>query len=97
MASAPRDRRVLLLLALVVAVILALNVGSALVPGMDGLLAGVPVIVAILVGGTLIVLLGTAAPPELTRPVSRAASCRRPLAAVSGATRCVAPCRRAAV
>ena len=46
--SAPRDRRVMLVLAVVVTIILALNVASALVPGMDGLLATVPVIVAIL-------------------------------------------------
>jgi hypothetical protein len=59
MRPAPGDRRVILLLALVVAFILALNVASALVPGMDGLLASVPVIVAILVGGTVVVLLGT--------------------------------------
>ena len=57
--AAPRDRRVMLLLAVVVAAILALNVASALVPGMDGMLAGVPIIVAILVGGTVVVLLGT--------------------------------------
>ena len=56
--SAPRDRRVIIVLSLVVAIILAVNVASALVPGMDGLLASVPVIVAILVGGTVIVLVG---------------------------------------
>ena len=49
----------MLLLALVVTVILVLNVASALVPGMDGLLASVPVIVAILVGGTVVVLVET--------------------------------------
>ena len=59
MGSVPRDRRVMLLLALVVTVILVLNVASALVPGMDGLLASVPVIVAILIGGTVVVMLGT--------------------------------------
>jgi hypothetical protein len=59
MGSAPRDRRVILLLVLMVAVILTSNVASALVPGMDGLLASVPVIVAILVGGTVVVLLGS--------------------------------------
>ena len=58
MGSAVRDRRVLLVLSLVVTIILTLNVASALVPGMDGLLASVPVIVAILVGGTIIVLVG---------------------------------------
>ena len=59
MGAAPRDRRVMLLLVLVVTVILTLNVASALVPGMDGLLASVPVIVAILVGGTVVVLVET--------------------------------------
>ena len=54
--SATPDRRVLIVLSLVVTIILALNVASALVPGMDGLLASVPVIVAILVGGTIVVM-----------------------------------------
>jgi hypothetical protein len=57
--SAPRDRRVIVLLGLVVAGVLATNVMSAMVPGMDGLLASAPVIVAILVGGTALVLAGT--------------------------------------
>jgi hypothetical protein len=56
MSATPPDRRVLIVLSLVVTVILALNVASALVPGMDGLLASVPVIVAILVGGTIVVM-----------------------------------------
>jgi hypothetical protein len=56
MSATPPDRRVLIVLSLVVTVILALNVASALVPGMDGLLASVPVIVAILVGGTILVM-----------------------------------------
>ena len=58
MASSPRDRRVILVLALVVLAILALNVVSAVVPGMDALLASVPVIVAVLLGGTLLVMIG---------------------------------------
>ena len=58
MSATPPDRRVLIVLSLVVTVILALNVASALVPGMDGLLASVPVIVAILVGGTIVVMVG---------------------------------------
>lgn len=51
-----RDRRVLLLLGLVVAVVLGLDVASALIPGMDGVLAGIPLVVVVLVAGTLLVL-----------------------------------------
>ena len=46
---------VLLLGALVVAV-LAINVVSAAVPGMDGALASMPIVVLILVIGTIVVL-----------------------------------------
>lgn len=52
-----RDRRVLLILALVVVAVLGVNVVSALVPGMDGFLAKVPVLAIVLVTGTLVVLL----------------------------------------
>lgn len=56
-APAPvRDRRVLLVLALVVAVVLGVNVASALVPGMDGFLAKVPVLAIVLIAGTLGIL-----------------------------------------
>ena len=51
-----RDRRVLLLLGGVVAVVLGLDVASALIPGMDRILAGVPLVVVVLIGGTLLVL-----------------------------------------
>lgn len=51
-----RDRRVLLVLALVVVAVLGLNVVSALVPGMDGFLAKVPVLAIVLIAGTLGVL-----------------------------------------
>ncbi len=51
-----RDRRVLLLLGAVVAVVLGLDVASALIPGMDRILAGVPLVVIVLVAGTLLVL-----------------------------------------
>jgi len=55
-ARAPRDRRVLLLVAAMVVAILAINLVSALVPGMDGVLASLPVVVLILVAGTLLML-----------------------------------------
>ena len=54
--GAPRDRRVLLVIAVLVVAILAINVVSALLPGMDGALASMPIIVAVLVGGTLLIL-----------------------------------------
>lgn len=53
---APRDRRVVLVIAVLVIAILVINVVSALVPGMDGALASMPIVVAILVGGTLVIL-----------------------------------------
>ncbi len=56
---APRDRRVVLLIALLVVAILVINVISALVPGMDGALASLPVVVLILVAGTLVILART--------------------------------------
>lgn len=54
--GAPRDRRVALLIAALVAGVLVINVVSALVPGMDGALASLPIVVVILVAGTLLVL-----------------------------------------
>ena len=51
-----RDRRVIGVLALVVLAVLGLDVLSALVPGMDGFLAKVPVAVIVLVVGTALVL-----------------------------------------
>jgi len=56
---APRDRRVVLVIALLVVAILVINVISALVPGMDGALASLPVVVLILVAGTLVILART--------------------------------------
>ena len=44
------------MIALLVVAILAINVVSALVPGMDGALASMPIVVAILVGGTIVIL-----------------------------------------
>ncbi|MEO7119256.1 MAG: hypothetical protein ABIZ34_09835 [Candidatus Limnocylindrales bacterium] len=47
------DRNVLLLMVGVVVIVLATNVISALVPGMDDALRGAPVLLVILVVGTL--------------------------------------------
>jgi hypothetical protein len=52
-----RDRRVLLLLAACVLLVLGANVLSGLVPGMDTFLSKVPVLVIVLVAGTAGVLL----------------------------------------
>mgnify|MGYP001811838559 CR=1 FL=1 len=54
--GAPRDRRVFLLIGALVIGLLALSVVSALVPGIDATLAAVPVIVVVLVVGTVLVL-----------------------------------------
>ena len=54
--QAPRDRKVVMLLASLVIVVLVINVISAVVPGMDGALASMPIVVLILVGGTLLML-----------------------------------------
>jgi hypothetical protein len=56
---APRDRRVVLVIGGLVVAILAINVISALVPGLDGALASLPVVVLILVVGTLVILVRT--------------------------------------
>jgi hypothetical protein len=47
-----RDREVLILMVLVVAAVLAANVLSSIVPGMDQVLAVVPVLLIVLVVGT---------------------------------------------
>jgi hypothetical protein len=54
--GAPRDRRVLLLIGAIVLGLLAFSVVSALVPGIDAALAAVPVIMVVLVVGTVLVL-----------------------------------------
>jgi hypothetical protein len=54
--QAPRDRRVVLLIGGLVVALLAASVISALVPGIDATLAAVPVVIAILVLGTVVVL-----------------------------------------
>ncbi len=55
-ASAPRDRRVIGLVAALAAGILLVSVVSGLVPGIDGALAALPIIVLLLVVGTAWVL-----------------------------------------
>ncbi len=52
-----RDVRVVLLLLACVAIVLGLNVISGLVPELDDVLSGVPVLVLVLIGGTVGVLL----------------------------------------
>jgi hypothetical protein len=54
--GAPRDGRVVVLVAALVVAILAIDLISALVPGVDGALASLPTIVVILVAGTLLIL-----------------------------------------
>jgi hypothetical protein len=54
--GAPRDRRVVLVVAVLVGALLAVNVISALVPGVDGALASLPIVVLVLVVGTVAVL-----------------------------------------
>jgi hypothetical protein len=53
-----RDREVVLLLAAVVIAVLAINLVSGLVPGLDQLLASAPVLVIVLIVGTGLVVLG---------------------------------------
>jgi hypothetical protein len=53
---APRDRRVVLLLGALVVAVLIVNVVSAMVPGMDGALASMPIVVLILIVVTVVVL-----------------------------------------
>lgn len=55
---APHARMVVLIVAALVVGILVLNLLSALVPGMDGFLAAWPVVVLVLVLGTVVVLAG---------------------------------------
>lgn len=54
--GAPRDRRVVLVIGALVAVIVVVNIISALVPGIDGALASLPIVVLILVVGTALIL-----------------------------------------
>lgn len=52
----PRARTVILLVATLVAAVLGVNLLSALIPGLDGVLASLPLVVLVLVGGTTVVL-----------------------------------------
>ena len=52
-----RDRRVLLVLAACVLLVLGVNVVSGLVPGLDAFLSQAPVLVVLLVAGTAAVLI----------------------------------------
>jgi hypothetical protein len=52
----PRARTVILLVAALVAAVLGVNLLSALIPGLDGVLASLPLVVLVLVGGTTVVL-----------------------------------------
>lgn len=57
MTGRVRDRDVLLLMAGLVVGVLALNVSSAAIPGMDAILARAPILVLLLLGGTGLVLM----------------------------------------
>jgi hypothetical protein len=52
----PRVRTVVLLVAALVAAVLGANLLSALIPGLDGAMASMPLVVLVLVGGTTVVL-----------------------------------------
>ncbi len=52
----PRARTVVLFLAALVVTVLAVSVLSALVPGLDGALASLPLVGLLLVGGTIVIL-----------------------------------------
>jgi hypothetical protein len=54
--AAPADRRVVALIALLVLAVLVVNVASALLPGIDAALASLPIVMVLLVVGTLLVL-----------------------------------------
>jgi hypothetical protein len=55
--ASPPDRRVVGLIAILVAIVLAINLISALVSGVDAALASLPIVVGLLVVGTVWVLL----------------------------------------
>ncbi len=54
--GAPRDRRVVLIIGALVVGLLAFSVVSALIPDIDGTLAAVPLVIVVLVVGTVLVL-----------------------------------------
>lgn len=55
-SGTPRDRRVFLIVGVLVVGLLAFSVLSALVPDIDATLAAVPIVVVVLVVGTIFVL-----------------------------------------
>jgi hypothetical protein len=55
-SGSPRDRRVVLLIGVLVAAVLLLNLAGALLPGVDGALASTPLIVVGLLVGTVLVM-----------------------------------------
>ena len=54
--GAPPDRRVFLIIGALVVGLLGFSVISALIPDIDGTLAAVPLVIILLVAGTLLVL-----------------------------------------
>lgn len=54
--GAPRDRIVVFIIVTLVVALLALSVLSALIPGIDGTLAAAPLVIIMLVVGTVLVL-----------------------------------------
>ncbi len=64
MTGRVRDRDVLLLMAGLVVAVLATNVLSALIPGLDAALARAPILVLLLLGGTAVVLVGAIRRPR---------------------------------
>lgn len=54
--GAPRDRRVIFIIGAIVIGLLAFSVISALIPDIDGTLAAVPLVIVVLVVGTVFVL-----------------------------------------
>lgn len=53
---APRDRRVFVIVGGIVLGLLSLSVVSALIPDIDGTLAALPLVIVVLVVGTVLVL-----------------------------------------
>ncbi|MDQ3492640.1 MAG: hypothetical protein M3452_05210 [Chloroflexota bacterium] len=64
MTGRVRDRDVLLLMGALVVGVLATNVLSAVIPGMDAALARAPILVLLLLGGTGLVLVGALRRPR---------------------------------
>jgi uncharacterized membrane protein YccC len=54
--GAPRDRRVVFIIGALVVGLLAFSVVSALIPDIDSTLAAVPLVIVVLVVGTVLVL-----------------------------------------